>query len=134
MSARLSKPERTVISPMPNLFDEPGRPFGYAHVMERTKIEDHLIRKSGYKLKSSDVYFRVVRIQERIHKYDETFATRSRRWRKEQEARIKAERAGVGTWLTWEQLERLVEHFAGANDPVSAGIAEVASKMLADRA
>jgi hypothetical protein len=33
---------------MANLFDPPGKPFGYAYLEETTRIEDHVRRRMGY--------------------------------------------------------------------------------------
>jgi hypothetical protein len=73
---------------------------------------------------------RVRRIQDRIHKYDKTFAQRSREWREEQQRRAAEERNRTEVTFTREELERIAEHFSGANDPVTAGIAEKCEKAL----
>lgn len=115
---------------MANLFDH-GRPFGSAWLEEKTKIEDHVLRRIRYRLPVNDmrVQDRVRRIQDRLHKYDETFAVRSRRWREEQE-RTWRDRGGP-IEFNRQELERLAEHFEGANDPVSAEIGRKARELLA---
>lgn len=65
----------------------------------------------------------------RLHKYDLTF--------RERQAIAAAKRpppAGRSEFFTWAELEHLVEHFAGANDPTAASIAEKAAAALAARA
>ncbi len=115
-----------------NLFDQPGKPFGYAWLEERTKIEDHVLRRTKHSIPLYDlrVQSRVHRIQDRLHKYDKTFAQRSREWREEQERQSAAERNSAEIIFTREELERIIEHFGGANDPVTAGIAAKAQAAL----
>jgi hypothetical protein len=72
--------------------------------------------------------FRVDAIQRRLHKYDPPLRVR--------QARAKAAApppAGSSEFLTWEELERLAEHFAGANDPIAISIGEKALAALAGR-
>jgi hypothetical protein len=117
---------------MANLFDESGRPFGSAWLIERTKIQDHVRRKMGYpRLDNMRLMFRVQAIQDRIHKYDPTFAERSRKWREEQK-RAWQDRGGPIEFDRME-LEHLCEHFEGANDPISAEIGRKAREMLNNR-
>jgi hypothetical protein len=67
------------------LFDPPGTPFGTAYLIETTAIEDHVRRRMGYpRLDDPQLRARVDRIRYRLHKYDETFAVRSKRWAEEQ--------------------------------------------------
>jgi hypothetical protein len=120
-----------------NLFDPAGKPFGWAHHAERDHIRKHLARRLGpvkpHTWASIQREDRVSRIQRRLHKYDETFAVRSRRWGEEQRLRCAREATGADLGLTWEELERLLEHFDGANDPISAAIAEKAKAAYAKR-
>jgi hypothetical protein len=116
---------------MANLFDPPGKPFGYAYIEETTRIEDHVRRRTGYpRLDDPQLRARVDRIRMRLHKYDETFAVRSRRWFNEQQERARRERNQADVTFDREELERLIEHFEGANDPVSAAIAAKAKNAL----
>jgi hypothetical protein len=119
-----------------NLFDPPGRPFGWAHHEERDRIRAHLRRRvwrfyvdeAGPGTPGMRLEARVDAIQRRLHKYDPTL--------RERQARARAAApppAGTSEFFTWEELERLVEHFAGANDPVPAAIAAKASAALARR-
>jgi hypothetical protein len=113
-----------------NLFDAPGKPFGYAWLEERTKIQDHVRRKMGYcRLDDMRLMFRVQAIQDRIHKYDPTFAERCRRMNEENKKRWRE--MGGPIDFSRAELERLIEHFDGANDPISAGIAEKAKALYA---
>jgi predicted nuclease with RNAse H fold len=48
----------------------------------------------------------------------------------EQRLRCAREAVDDNLRLTWEELERLIEHFAGANDPISAAIAAKAAAAL----
>lgn len=111
------------------LDDDHGRPFGYAFIEERTRIEDHLRRKSGYRadMSSLEFQFRVRRIQDRIHKYRPTMRERQQAWLARQAASLPKDTPVV---FTAEELERLVEHFAGANDPVTVSIADKARQAL----
>lgn len=122
---------------MANLFDPAGKPFGWAHHAERDHIRKHLARRFGpVEPHSWDWIYRESRvsdIQRRLHKYDETFAVRSRRWAEEQRERCRREAKGATVEFTWEELERLVEHFGSANDPVSAEIGRKAAVLLAER-
>jgi hypothetical protein len=116
-----------------NLFDPPGRPFGYAWLEERTKIEDHVRKRTRYALRmdSPEFMFRVQKIQDRLHKYDPTFAERSRRWREDQAKRWRER--GNSVDFTLAELEHLVEHFEGANDPISAEIGRKAREAIESR-
>jgi hypothetical protein len=120
-----------------NLFDRPGEKFGTAHHRERDIIRAHLDRRFGPVQPHSWEFFhreqRVNAIQRRLHKYDETFAVRSRRWAEQQRQRCIREATGDDLRLTWEELERVIEHFAGANDPVSAEIGRKASDLASKR-
>jgi hypothetical protein len=111
-----------------NLYDQPGKPFGYAWLEERTRIEDHVLRRMGYALPVSDmrVRFRVDRIQERLHKYDTTFADRSREWFEQQRQRP----VQHALMLTTEQLEHIVSLWSDANDPMSREIAAICNDCL----
>lgn len=116
-----------------NLFDPPGKPFGWAHHEERDRIRAHLRRriwKFGLDGKAAmRLEARVDAIQRRLHKYDLTL--------RERQAIAAAKRpppAGRSEFLTWAELERLVEHFAGANDPTAASIGAKAASALEARA
>jgi hypothetical protein len=119
-----------------NLFDPAGKPFGWAHHAERDHIRQHLAKRwpaqphSWEWIRRED---RVSVIQRRLHKYDETFAVRSRRWAEEQRLRCALEATGADLGLSWEELQHLLEHFEGANDPISAAIAEKAKAAYAKR-
>lgn len=115
-----------------NLFDQPGKPFGYAWIEERTKIEDHVLRRTKHVLSvnSRVVQMRVTRIQDRLHKYDSTFAQRSKAWAAEQLRRQDAERNRADLTFTREELQRIAEHFSWANDPISASVGQKAQEAL----
>lgn len=119
---------------MANLFDPAGKPFGWAHHAERDHIRKHLTKRHGAVQPHSWDHVhresRVNDIQRRLHKYDETFAVRSRRRREQQEERCRREAKGAKVDFSWAELERLVEHFADANDPISAGIGAKATELL----
>lgn len=116
---------------MANLFDPPGKPFGYAYLEETTAIEDHVRRRMGYpRLDDPVLRARVDRIRMRLHKYDETFAVRSKRWFAEQMERARAERNRTDVELEREELERLIEHFSGSNDAIGVSIANKARLAL----
>jgi hypothetical protein len=124
-------------SDVANLFDPAGKPFGWAHHAERDHIRQHLRRriwKFGFdEFRVFRMEQRINEIQRRLHKYDETFAQRSRRWAEEQRLRCAREATGADLGLTWEELQHLLEHFEGANDPISAAIAEKAKAAYAKR-
>jgi hypothetical protein len=123
--------------PMANLFDPAGKPFGWAHHAERDHIRKHLARRLGpVKPHSWDAIRREDRvsvIQRRLHKYDETFAVRSRRWANEQRLRCIREAESATAEFTWEELRHLAEHFEGANDPISAEIGRKVRAVLDNR-
>lgn len=122
---------------MANLFDKPGEKFGTAHHRERDLIRAHLAKRHGPVDPHSWDYFhreqRVNAIQRRLHRYDETFAVRSRRWGEEQRLRCAREAVSATAEFTWEELERLIEHFDGANDPISAEIGRKVRAVLDNR-
>jgi hypothetical protein len=111
-----------------NLYDQPGKPFGYAWLEERARIEDHVLRRTGYTMSVADmrVQSRVDRIQERLHRYDRSFADRSREWFEQQRQRP----VQHALMLTTEQLEHIVSLWSDANDPMSREIAAVARECL----
>lgn len=93
--------------------------------MERRAIREHLITRGWTE---PHLHFRITRIQERLRKYKPTWRERQQVWLAKQ-----PRPTGAGLDLTWEELERLIEHFVGANDPVSASIGEKAKEALAKR-
>jgi hypothetical protein len=119
-----------------NLFDPPGTPLGTAHHAERDLIRAHLRRRlwrfyvdeAGPGTPGMRLEARVDAIQRRLHKYDLTLRER------QAIARAKAPPpAGTSEFFTWEEFDRLAEHFAGANDPVAIAIGEKALAALARR-
>src|SRR5213592_1568440 len=110
------------------LEDLPGMPFGWAFHQERDEIRAHLRRRiwrfgldqwRGMRLEQ-----RVDQIQRRIHRNRPTYKERC-------EARAKARPPYVPPpEFSREELERLVELFAGGNDPVTASIAAKAERLL----
>lgn len=112
-----------------NLFDAPGKPTGWTHHRERDLIRKHLLKRLG-PIGESGMDFarreqRVSRIQDRMHKYDKTFRELQTLYRSKLPPRT-----GAGAWFNVEELERLIDHFEGANDPVGQAIAEKARKAL----
>jgi hypothetical protein len=91
-------------SDVANLFDPAGKPFGWAHHAERDHIRQHLRRriwKFGFdEFRVFRMEQRINEIQRRLHKYDETFAQRSRRWAEEQRLRCAREATGADLGLT----------------------------------
>lgn len=110
-----------------------GKPFGWAHNMEREAIRAHLRRRiwrfglDG--LAAARLEFRITEIQRRL----------SREWPARWEA-IKAGwraarppvQASPSTIFTRDELQHLVDLFAGANDPTSASIAAKAAARLTE--
>jgi hypothetical protein len=67
----------------------------------------------------------VTRIQQRLHRNKPTLRERQAAWHARQ-----PKTPGASLSFTWEELERIAEHFAGANDPVTASIAAKAQEAL----
>jgi hypothetical protein len=109
-----------------NLFDTAGKPFGWTHHKERAIIREHLKRRGRWNDARDE--FLVTSIQQRLHRYD-------KRYRELQELHAKARPpvSGASLGFTWEELERIAEHFAGANDPVTINIATKAKLALDQR-
>ncbi len=102
----------------------PGKPFGYAFNQERAEIRQHLIER-GWLADDPHLEFRITRIQERLWKYKPTLKQRQAAWRARQ-----PQPSGASLGLTREELQRLVDLFTGANDPVTASIATKAAMAL----
>jgi hypothetical protein len=100
----------------------PGKPFGYAFNREREEIEKHLKRRG----RKHD-HFTVTRIQQRIHKHKPSY----RDVQQARNARMPVRTAPPS--FTDDELRHLVDMFHGANDPVSATIADKAAVILAAR-
>lgn len=102
----------------------PGKGLGYAWHRERNEIRAHLRRRvwrfgldnlAAFRLEQ-----RVDAIQRRIHRNKPTFRERSAAFAARQPvARREA--------FTPEELARIAEHFAGANDPIGQSILAKAS-------
>lgn len=119
---------------MANLFDPPGTPLGTAWHAERDKIRAHLRRRvwrfyvgggDGLQSPGARLERRVDAIQMRLHKYDPPLRVR--------QAKARAEAplpADTNVYWTWVELERLAEHFSGANDEVGQAIANKALEAL----
>lgn len=107
--------------------------FGYAHHAERLRIREHLFRRgrfaemkdqrNGKWLYSFPVESRITQIQQRIHRHKKSMADRQA----ERRANMPPP-SGAGVFLTFAQIERLIDHFAGANDPELIGIVEALEK------
>lgn len=112
--------------------------FGYAHHAERARIREHLFRRgrfaemkdhrTGKWLYSAPVEFRITRIQQRIHRHDKTLAQRQA----ERYAKLPPP-SGDRVLLTFAQIERLIEHFEGANDPELIEIVETLERHRCPR-
>lgn len=100
-----------------NLFDPGGKPLGWAHHAERDLIRAHLKRRGRWIDKGYNE-FEVTRIQQRMHKYDKSFRELQALYRIAKPIRISDDT------FNRDELERLIEHFDGANDPVGQAIAE----------
>jgi hypothetical protein len=110
----------------------PGKPFGYSHHMERDAIRAHLRKRlwkfgldsfASFRLES-----RVSEIQRRLHKNKPTLRERQAAWRAKQ-----PKPTGANAFFTWEQLQFLAEHFAGANFPLAIEVAEKVQTLLETR-
>lgn len=109
--------------------DIPGKPFGWAWHRERDEIRAHLRKRldrfGSDHLARARLEARVSRIQERLHKHKPTFAERQAAWRARQ-----PKPTGAHVLFTFDELERLAELFAAANDPVTASIGEKAAEAI----
>lgn len=105
-----------------------GKPFGWAWNQERAEIRAHLIAR-GWSANDFGLDFRVTRIQQRLNR------EHRQRWKVRQDAwRARQPKAPPAVEpFTVDELERLVDLFAGANDPVTAAIATKALAMLEAR-
>ena len=97
-----------------------GEPFGWAHAMERQAITDHL-RSRGLG-DGLDFYFRVSRIQSRLH--------RDYHRRKPPIGVRRIVKAAPRPSFTVEELERIAERFEGSNDPLGQEIARKARELI----
>lgn len=114
-----------------NLFDVPGKPFGWAHHEERRLIRAHLDRKHGRLEPHSWDWTirelgRVAQIQRRLHRYDKSFRELQTIYRAAKPVAV-----ADSPEFTLEELAHLAEHFAMANDPVAASIAAKAAAAIA---
>lgn len=93
----------------------PGKPFGWAFNQEREAIRQHLVKRgrwTGYQL-----HFKVVAIQERLHRNRPTFRQRHEAWLQRQR-----DLQTLAPELTREEWQAIAERFAGANDPIGQSI------------
>ena len=104
--------------------DPPYGKLGYWRMVEHRMIRAEFRAEHGRDPTSWELSSAVMR----NHAGDATFAEISRAL----SARWRAESRGPAAFTT-EQLQRLVDLFAGANDPVTRSIAEVAVLMLSER-
>lgn len=110
------------------LDDIPGKPFGWAWHKERDEIRAHLRRRIwrfGFDhMRGARLEARITQIQNRLHRNRPSYAER-----------CAARAASRPTYVppptfNRAELERMVEHFAGANDEVSASIGAKARELL----
>jgi hypothetical protein len=100
-----------------------GKPFGWAHNMEARAIRDHLISK-GRDPNSIEHCFDISKISMRL-------ARDYLRRKPKIGARVRIAAKRESNEFSMEELERLIEHFAGANDPVAQSILEKARRLIA---
>lgn len=98
-----------------------GKPFGYAHHMERLAICEHIVKRKPTDSDMTIHMFRITKIQERIHKYEPSF-------RERQQLRGVIKRPPVTFSL--EQLQHMVDLFSFANDEISRSIANTAQSII----
>lgn len=103
--------------------DVPGKPFGWAHMMQDIAICQHL-RAHGIEPNTLQGFSRRSKLKMRLerdyHRRKPPIGVRRK---------ATAERPPVEDF-TREELAHLVELFAGANDPLSVSIAVKAARML----
>ncbi len=107
--------------------------FGYAYLKEKDAIRKRLVASGMTDL--AELHFAVEAAFTEAHKNDSTLRERQEAKRlKEREKWLKEEakkpRPPEAILFTVEELERLVEHFEHANDPVSAAIGQKAKATL----
>lgn len=101
-----------------------GKPFGWAWNREREEIREHLKRRGRWRDARDE--FVVTRIQNRLNReHPKRWAARIAAWRARQPAPVEPVEP-----FTREELERLVELFGEANDPVTASIGAKAAEAL----
>lgn len=99
---------------MANLFDPPGTKLGTAWHAERDRIRLHLVARGGYwgyRLEA-----RVTKIQDRLHRDDPSLLERQAR------AVFHAPSHPPVMVFTDDELVRIAEHFAMANDELGQSI------------
>lgn len=103
--------------------DIPGRPFGWAWNQERAEIRAHL--KARGRWRDTRDEFLVSRIQTRLNRNRPTMRERQAAWRARQAPATPAPEP-----FTRDELERLVDLFGNANDPITAAIGAKAALLL----
>lgn len=96
-----------------------GKPFGWAHCMEREAIRNHLISRG--KTDGIELLFRVGQIQDRLH--------RDYNRRKPPIGVRHVARGKPKSDFTIEELERIAERFDGSNDQIGQEIARKAREL-----
>lgn len=101
-----------------------GKPFGYAHVMERREIRAHLLKR-GWEPNDIRLEFRVSDIQMRLNRgHKAKWEARQAAWR--------AANSGTRTApviFSPEELAYIAERFEAANDPISQAIYAKAARL-----
>lgn len=97
--------------------------------MERRAIREHLLSR-GWDPDDMRLHFRVVRIQERLRRDKPSYRERQEAARARGERWVSPPPGEPVEDFTREELERLVELFAEANDPVTREIARKAQARL----
>lgn len=99
----------------------PGKPFGWAHHMERDAIRQHLRARgfdtSGH-MGQARLEFRVTKIQQRLRRYEPTWAERQREWARNQRAQALI----APEPFTRDQLLAIRDRFAMDNSPEGQAI------------
>lgn len=98
--------------------------FGYQHAVEMREIRMEL-RAKGI-TDPTKLQFAAVDAYIKRHRNDPSFAERQAFWR----AFADPPKSKAHLSFTLEEVERLVEHFAGANDPVAQSIYQKALASL----
>jgi hypothetical protein len=98
----------------------PGKPFGWAHCMEREAIRAHLLGRGMPD--GVELFFRVSRMQGRLH--------RDYHRRKPPIGVRRVVRAKARPDFTVEELERIAERFEGSNDQLGQEIARKARELI----
>lgn len=106
-----------------NIFDIPGTKFGYSHLVEEEQIRRHLLAGGGFIEGSAQLYFAVKDEMVKRHRGDLPFRVYQQQFKSMLTGSAKIA-------FTTDELEHIVKHFSGANDPFVQQIVEKAVALI----